>query len=141
PFLTLLFIVLITEKENKTVVEGKRIDSPRTEFLMKPPVHADPKACPLCKLNLKRLNYTDVLILKQFINSDGSMMSLADSGLCGRKYRLVSTLVQQAQKCRLLPCPEDTPVFGPWEQYNRYIDFPKRYRDQPMRVIKKEYWK
>ncbi|RWS15336.1 28S ribosomal protein S18a: mitochondrial-like protein [Dinothrombium tinctorium] len=136
--------IKIHENEKQIVVEGERIESPRKPYLVKPPPVADEKAskaCPLCRLDLKRLDYTDILILRQFINSDGTLMSLQDSGLCGRKYKLVQTLVNKAQKCRLLPRPPHYQVYGPWDNFNTYYDWPPRYRDQPMRVIRPEYWK
>jgi len=95
----------------------------------------------LCRLNLRRLAYTDVMILSQFIESSGKLMAFEDTGLCGGKYWLVKQLVKDAQVAQLLPRPPDYEVFGPWDHLNTYHDWPPRFRDQPMRIVKPEYWK
>lgn len=69
------------------------------------------------------------------------MLDFKESKLCGGKYFLVKTLIQQAQRCRLLPRPPDYPVHPGWDSYNTYVEFPKRYRDQPYHIIQKNFWR
>ena len=81
------------------------------------------------------------MILEQFLDPDGNVLSFKDSQLCGRKYFLVTSLIKQAQRCRLLPRPANYPVYAGWDNYNTYVEFPRRYRDQPMHIIQKNYWR
>lgn len=67
-------------------------------------------------------------------------MSREVTGLCARSYAKVANLVKQAQAARLMPRPPGYEVTGPWEDENRYFEWPRRNRDQPMRIIRKEYW-
>lgn len=127
---------VITSNERETLVkaiprpsgrEGKVID-----------IKSD--ACPLCRLNLKNLNYTDVMILDQFVKSDGSLATFHESKLCTKQYLKVVRLINRARRCNLLKRPADYLVPGPWHDFNTYLE-PDRKRDQPMKVIKKEFWK
>ena len=68
-------------------------------------------------------------------------MDQSVTGLCARSYAKIKYLVKQAQKAKLLPRPPGYVTDGPWDDLNTYFEFPKRHRDQPMRIIKKEYWK
>ncbi|KAH9407949.1 Structural constituent of ribosome [Tyrophagus putrescentiae] len=102
--------------------------------------HQHCNVCPLCRLNLRRLSYSDVLILQQFIESEGTLMRREVTGLCHRSHAKVKGLVAQAQAARLLPRPPGHVSTGPWEEENRYFEWPRRRRDQPMRVIRKEFW-
>lgn len=97
-------------------------------------------ACALCKLNLKNLNYTDVMILSQFIAPDGTLLTYHESRLCTKQYNKVMGLIKRAQRCNLIKRPADYLSPGPWHDLNTYLE-PDRRRDQPMKVIKKEYWK
>jgi ribosomal protein S18 len=83
----------------------------------------------------------DVLILNQFIEPNGTMMPIEDTKLCGPKYFKVQRLVSDAQKVGLIAKPKHWSSYGPWEQLNSYHEFPKRFRDQPMRIIEPDYWK
>lgn len=142
---------------NKIVVEGFKVESPRSKFLATPPKEANKGACPLCRLGLKGLAYTvsysdhitllptkkinqDVLIISQFVEPNGNMMAIEKSQLCGTKYHLVKKLVRQAQECKLLPRPDDWEVYGPWDELNSYHEQFKRYRDQPMKQVQPEFW-
>lgn len=97
-------------------------------------------ACLLCRLNLRGLNYTDVKILSQFMNPDGSLKTYHESQICSKQYIKVKRLIKQAQRCNLIKRPADYLVPGPWHDLNTYIEVDRR-RDQPMTVVKKEYWK
>ncbi|XP_074593985.1 mitochondrial ribosomal protein S18A [Brevipalpus obovatus] len=135
----LLRRVNVIEGPKETIIKGESLESDRKNFLL--PEDSHNKACPLCRLNLKRLKYTDVLILEQFLDSDGNVLNFKKSNLCGSKYTLVKKLIQQAQRCRLLPRPIGYPVYPGWDNYNTYVEFPKRYRDQPYHIIQKNFWR
>lgn len=64
-----------------------------------------------------------------------------DTGLCFKSYMKVKKLVKLAQTAKLLPRPPDFVVNGRWDNLNTYYEFPKRIRDQPISIIKKEYWR
>lgn len=97
-------------------------------------------ACALCRLNLNNLNYTDVMILSQFIKRNGSIVTYHESKLCSKQYLKVTKLIKQAQRCNLIKRPSDYLVPGLWHDLNTYLE-QDRKRDQPMKVVKKEYWK
>ena len=130
-----------TTKGSTTVVEGIQVASPRASNLAVAPPEAKADACPLCRLGIKNLKYTDVLILNQFMEPGGKLMSIRDSKLCGSQYTRVKFLVQKAQMCKLLPRPADYEVYGPWDKLNTYHDWPPRKRDQIMKQIQPYYWK
>ncbi|KAI1302421.1 28S ribosomal protein S18a, mitochondrial [Halotydeus destructor] len=133
--------IKVTKKNNETIIEGVHVKSPREGKVVESAKEAHDKSCALCRLNLKRLKYTDVLILSQFIEPDGSLMEWQHTGLCGGQYKLVRKLVQQAQLSQLLPRPADFESYGPWDNLKTYHEWPPRYRDQPMRQVQPEYWK
>ncbi|KAH9423143.1 mitochondrial ribosomal protein S18A [Dermatophagoides pteronyssinus] len=131
--------IRIKEDDNQITIEGCRIESDRKDQLIK--LSHSTCACPLCRLNLKRLEYSDVLILSQFTESNGRLMSQPDTGLCSNSYRKVKSMVNQAHSAMLLPRPPEYKSYGPWDDLNHYYEFPRRIRDRPKSVIKKEYWK
>lgn len=51
----------------------------------------------MCNTGLD-LKHTDVLILSQFVRSDGCMLPRRITGLCKSQQKRVSTLVTMAQK-------------------------------------------
>lgn len=110
--------VVYTDQENMTVIEGVKVKSPREGKVLK--LTTDSKACPLCKLGLKKIKHTDVLILSQFITSDGSMLPIRVTGLCGKQYFKLRVLISQAQKAGLLPSPVVEPK-ETWELNNIYF--------------------
>lgn len=99
-----------------------------------------PEPCLLCRLDIRNLQYTDVMILGQFLDSEGSLMTYRESRLCSKQYHLVERLIKKAQRCNLLKRPSDYFVPGPWHDLNTYLE-PDRKRDQPRKVIKPQYWK
>jgi len=104
------------------------------------PTHEPMKPCQLCRLDILNLRYTDVMILSQFMKKDGQVKSWRESDLCRHQYRKVCKLIKQAQRCKLIKRPSDYLVPGPWHDLNTYIE-PDRKRDQPLTLIKPEYWK
>lgn len=128
-----------TEERNKeTYIDAVPAAEEEAKFRFPEPQHKEP--CVLCRLNLHNLNYTDVKILGQYLKSDGSVMTQAESQLCGRQYRKVESLIKKARRCNLIAREPGYFVPGPWHDMNTYLEIDRK-RDQPMKVIKPEYWK
>ncbi|CAA3033278.1 28S ribosomal S18a, mitochondrial [Olea europaea subsp. europaea] len=125
-----------TEPET-TVIEANPVSTGREGKLVKA---AHDNACTLCRLNLRNLSYTDVMILSQYIKRNGSLVTYHESKLCSKQYKKIERLIKQAQRCNLIPRPADYLVPGTWHDLNTYLEIDRK-RDQPMKVIKKEYWK
>lgn len=91
---------VVEQQEGKTTtIEGKILD---TTPAPEPP---NPAAkCPIYRWNLQnKYNYTDVLLLRQFIRSDGGMLPRRITGLCYEEHRKVAVCVQMAHRAGLLP--------------------------------------
>lgn len=77
--------------------------SPRTEILVRPdnvpkPTENGPqKPCYMCALGID-VKHTDVLILSQFVRSDGCMLPKRITGLCNRQQKKIGKMVSMAQK-------------------------------------------
>ncbi|XP_037775597.1 uncharacterized protein LOC119572564 [Penaeus monodon] len=117
-------IVDVTDKQ--TTIEGLYKPSDRTELLVKTE-HTECGACPLCALQLN-LKHTDVLVLSQFLRSDGCMLPKRITGLCNSQQKKVTLLVAMAQKAGLMPnlAPywskkDPKKRFGS-KKFNRYFD-------------------
>ncbi|XP_062896704.1 39S ribosomal protein S18a, mitochondrial [Mobula hypostoma] len=60
--------------------------------------------CPICRWNLKhKYDYTDVLLLSQFIRSDGGMLPRRVTGLCFEEHKKIEACVKMAHRSGLLP--------------------------------------
>ncbi|KAJ1148405.1 hypothetical protein NDU88_001241 [Pleurodeles waltl] len=94
---------VIEKKEgNASIIEGKLIEDLKSSAGVLPPNPAG--QCPICRWNLKhKYNYTDVLLLSQFIRSDGGMLSRRVTGLCAEEHRKVAICVAMAHRSGLLP--------------------------------------
>lgn len=87
------------------VVEGVTVPSPRTNLLVRAEnlagfeqkEGATEKPCYMCSLGLD-VKHTDVLILSQFVRSDGCMLPRRITGLCKRQQKKIGKLVTMAQK-------------------------------------------
>lgn len=91
---------VVEEQEgDTTAIEGKILD---TSAAPEPP---NPAAkCPIYRWNLQhKYTYTDVLLLRQFIRSDGGMLPRRITGLCTEEHRKIVVCVQMAQRAGLLP--------------------------------------
>ncbi|NXX52165.1 RT18A protein, partial [Scopus umbretta] len=81
--------------------------------------------CPICRWNLKhKYEYVDVLLLSQFIRSDGGMLPRRITGLCLEEHKKIAVCVQMAHRAGLLPnhrppLPEGHIPKKP--QLNRYL--------------------
>ncbi|XP_051792624.1 39S ribosomal protein S18a, mitochondrial [Acanthochromis polyacanthus] len=114
----------VVEKQDgkTTTIEGHIQDLPAA------PQPPNPEAqCPIYRWNLQhRYNYTDVLLLSQFIRSDGGMLPRRVTGLCPEEHRKITICVQMAHRAGLLPdhkpkLPEGHVPKRPKQQLNRYL--------------------
>ncbi|KAE8286956.1 28S ribosomal protein S18a, mitochondrial [Larimichthys crocea] len=114
---------VVEKQEGKTTtVKGQILDIPAA------PQPPNPAAkCPIYKWNLQnKYNYTDVLLLSQFIRSDGGMLPRRITGLCPEEHRKIVICVQMAHRAGLLPdhkpkLPEGHVSKKPKPQLNRYL--------------------
>ncbi|XP_078254951.1 large ribosomal subunit protein mL66 [Rhinoraja longicauda] len=85
--------------EQTTTIEGKIVKSAEAS---EPP---NPLGqCPICRWDLKhKFDYTDVLLLSQFIRSDGSMLARRITGLCFEEHKKIEVCVKMAHRSGLLP--------------------------------------
>ncbi|KAL0967530.1 hypothetical protein UPYG_G00253410 [Umbra pygmaea] len=91
---------VVEKKEGKTtIIEGLK------ESIPVGPQPPNPSAqCPIYKWNLQnKYNYTDVLVLSQFIRSDGGMLPRRVTGLCAQEHSKIAVCVQMAHRAGLLP--------------------------------------
>ncbi|XP_063597213.1 large ribosomal subunit protein mL66-like [Penaeus indicus] len=93
--------IIIDAADKQTTVEGVYKPSDRTDLLVKTE-HTECGSCPLCALQLN-LKHTDVLVLSQFLRSDGCMLPKRITGLCNPQQKKVTFLVAMAQKAGLMP--------------------------------------
>ncbi|XP_028295658.1 large ribosomal subunit protein mL66 [Gouania willdenowi] len=114
--------VLENQEGKITTIEGKILDVPPG------PQPPNPAAkCPIYRWNLQnKYDYTDVLLLSQFIRSDGGMLSKNITGLCPEEHRKITVCVQMAHRAGLLPdhrpkLPEGFVPKKPKPQLNRYL--------------------
>ncbi|XP_068633542.1 large ribosomal subunit protein mL66 [Battus philenor] len=117
-------------------VEGVTVPSPRTNLLVRAenlagyePVDesAEKKPCYMCALGLD-VKHTDVLILSQFVRSDGCMLPRRITGLCRRQQKKMGKLVTMAQKAGLMinltpaNCNKDPKKRRLYKKFNTYFD-------------------
>ncbi|KAK0141491.1 28S ribosomal protein S18a, mitochondrial [Merluccius polli] len=114
----------VVEKQEgeTTTIEGRILDVPAA------PEPPNPSAaCPIYRWNLQnKYDYTDVLLLSQFIRSDGGMLPKRITGLCPEEHRKVEICVKMAHRAGLLPdhkpkLPADHVPRKPKPQLNRYL--------------------
>lgn len=131
--------LVVHDKDGETIIEAEPRKTGRESLVVNSPDHSC-GGCALCRLNLKGLDYTDVMILSQFIKRDGSLATRHESKLCNSSYYRVKRLIHQAQRCNLIKRPDNYFRPGTWHDMNTYLER-DRNRDQPMTVVKKEYWR
>ncbi|KAH8306235.1 hypothetical protein KR018_004918 [Drosophila ironensis] len=112
------------EENNVRIFEGVNVESPRAEKMLKSACQTN--FCPECTLGLD-IKHTDVLILSQYVRSDGCMLPRRITGLCHRQQKKMGTLVTMAQKAGLMPnlAPswskrDPKKRFG-WRKFNKYF--------------------
>lgn len=72
--------------------------SPRESLLLEDvKAKKSAKFCPKCTLGLD-IKHTDVLILSQFLRSDGTMLPRRVTGLCNTQQKNIGTMVLMARK-------------------------------------------
>ncbi|KAM6953992.1 large ribosomal subunit protein mL66 [Aplochiton taeniatus] len=115
--------VIENQEGNTTTIQGIAEDICTTG-----PQPPNPTAqCPIYRWNLQnRYNYTDVLLLSQFIRSDGGMLPRRVTGLCTEEHKKIVICVQMAQRAGLLPdhkpkLPEGHVQKKVKPQLNRYL--------------------
>ncbi|XP_056646728.1 39S ribosomal protein S18a, mitochondrial [Diorhabda sublineata] len=116
----------IQEVQNgkEVVISARYIPSGREQYLLK---NQHPNACAVCASGLD-IKHTDVLILSQFVRSDGCMLPKRITGLCSRSQKRIATLVAMAQKSGLMPnltpsnCNKDPKKRYKWKSCNKYFD-------------------
>ncbi|XP_040921154.1 39S ribosomal protein S18a, mitochondrial [Toxotes jaculatrix] len=114
---------VVEKQEGKTtMIEGQIVKVPAG------PQPPNPTAkCPIYRWNLQhKYNYTDVLLLSQFIRSDGGMLPRRVTGLCPEEHRKITICVQMAHRAGLLPdhrpkLPEGHVPKKSKPQLNRYL--------------------
>ncbi|XP_051170448.1 28S ribosomal protein S18a, mitochondrial [Leptopilina boulardi] len=126
---------IVEKKEEKVLtIEGKIVLDSKDHLLLKTNENG---ACPICSAGLD-VKHTDVLILSQFVRSDGCMLPQRITGLCKVQQVRMSKLVAMAHKAGLMPNlkPRSDLKREPWERpkwkkYNTYFDektIKSRYR-------------
>ncbi|XP_075145683.1 mitochondrial ribosomal protein S18A [Haematobia irritans] len=113
------------QENNSLIIEGVTKVSPRADNMLKSACVE--KFCPECTLGLD-IKHTDVLILSQYVRSDGCMLPKRITGLCHRQQKKIGTLVTMAQKAGLMPnlAPanskrDPTKRYG-WKKFNKYFN-------------------
>ncbi|XP_055716439.1 28S ribosomal protein S18a, mitochondrial [Phlebotomus papatasi] len=120
-----------TQDEKNTVkIEGILVKSPRDEFLLKEVKEARACGkgfCPKCSIGLD-VKHTDVLILSQYVRSDGCMLPRRVTGLCSKQQKKMRILVAMAQKAGLMPnlapdySKKDPKKRMKWKKFNIYFE-------------------
>lgn len=120
----------VTQKE-ALVVSADYVASPRSNQMLEQVIEAKCGSglqfCPQCTLGLD-VKHTDVLILSQFVRSDGCILPRRVTGLCKRQQRRIGALVIMAQKAGLMPninpswSKKDPKKRYQWKKYNKYFD-------------------
>ncbi|XP_053246928.1 28S ribosomal protein S18a, mitochondrial-like [Podarcis raffonei] len=114
--------VVETTERNTTIIEGKVLE------VEEAPTPPNPSGqCPICHWNLKhKYSYKDVLLLSQFITSEGRMLPRRVTGLCTEEHRKVEVCVKMAHQAGLLPnhkpkLPEGFVPKNKKPKFNRYL--------------------
>lgn len=111
-------------------VHGLTKEAPREHLLVKEVRECRENGtqfCPRCTLGLD-VKHTDVLILSQYVRSDGCMLPRRITGLCRKQQAYMSYLVSMAHKAGLMPNlnpsyskKDPTKRFG-YRKFNKYFD-------------------
>ncbi|XP_015276970.1 PREDICTED: 28S ribosomal protein S18a, mitochondrial [Gekko japonicus] len=122
--------VVETTEGSTTIIEGKVLED------VEAPVPPNPSGqCPICRWNLKhKYTYEDVLLLSQFIRSDGCMLPRRITGLCYKEHKKITVCVQMAHRAGLLPNHKPPLPEGvlPRKKLNRYLT---RFSDVSVKPI------
>uniref|UniRef100_A0A1L8E0W2 Putative mitochondrial ribosomal protein s18a n=1 Tax=Nyssomyia neivai TaxID=330878 RepID=A0A1L8E0W2_9DIPT len=119
-----------TQENNNVTIEGILVKSPREEFQLeelKKSKQNGEKFCPKCSLGLD-VKHTDVLILSQYVRSDGCMLPRRITGLCRKQQKRMFILVAMAQKAGLMSnltpfySSKDPKKRQKWKKFNIYFE-------------------
>lgn len=131
-----LFPVQVSSDSGTLTVAGVPVEHPKQSLLVRTPIDASRTVCtkdgnsifcPECSLGLQ-IKHTDVLILRQYVRSDGCMLPRRITGLCKRQQKRIGTMVTMAQKAGLMPnlvpgnSKRDPTKRFEWKKYNKYFD-------------------
>ncbi|XP_011863420.1 PREDICTED: 28S ribosomal protein S18a, mitochondrial [Vollenhovia emeryi] len=113
--------IIKKKEDNVLTIEAVRVPQKKENLLVK----LDSNACPLCATELD-VKHTDVLILSQFLRSNGTMLPRRITGLCNVQQKRVSVLVQMAQRAGLMPNKFTKRIMNSrrpdWRKFNAYYD-------------------
>ncbi|CAF0887585.1 unnamed protein product [Adineta steineri] len=123
---------LVTEKVEGNVItyEGEYInDNDKNILKLSGPV----EVCNWCKLDRRSIHiqHTDILVLRQYIRKDGTILPPEITGLCPKQNDKLHTLIRQARMTGLISYPTvavtkrepllvDPTLRPEFEQYNSY---------------------
>jgi ribosomal protein S18 len=88
--------------KNVVTIQGKYLpNEPNKQLKYK---HEPTSACAFCKLEKMNIyvQHTDVIILRQFLRDDGSILPTSVTGLCWKQQKKLMTIVKQAKEAGLL---------------------------------------
>ncbi|CAK9809275.1 28S ribosomal protein S18a, mitochondrial [Anthophora plagiata] len=117
----------------KEIIEKEEGDTLTIEAIIKEDKNDErflkPKngACPICSSGID-IKHTDVLILNQFVTSEGCILPRRITGLCKIQQKRISSLILMAQSAGLMQ--RRSPLGGllhplqkrKWKKYNSYYD-------------------
>lgn len=89
--------VKVEQNGDTLEISAEYNSSPRDPLLLKEVKAPGVKFCPQCTLGLD-IKHTDVLILSQYLRSDGCMLPRRITGLCGLQQKKIGKMVAMAQK-------------------------------------------
>lgn len=90
-------LVLVEQKGKVLEISAEIKPSPRESALLKEVKSSEEKFCPKCTLGLD-IKHTDVLILKQYLREDGTMLPKRITGLCNVQQKNIGTMVLMARR-------------------------------------------
>jgi len=119
--------VIQTEKGNQIVVEVVEapVEKPTsTSTSTSTRLFSDEHACSLCTCHVPvKISYRDVLILEQFMRSDGTVLPQSLTGLCGSQQLRIERCIMQAHWSGLFPDRTDASLDrSGYRRHNRYWD-------------------
>ena len=111
--------------------------------------HGAANCHPLCRLSfVKEIKHTDVLILVQFMDHEGKVISRQITGLCKRQHDRISKLIKMAAKAGLFPANKDifkdekqrlpaTNFNAYWDDSSIDVQYLEKQRKEKIRNLKK----
>ncbi|XP_014262338.1 39S ribosomal protein S18a, mitochondrial [Cimex lectularius] len=129
---------IVETKEGKKLIFNGIIKEPDADRPVLKSALESKTTCPICSTNLD-VKHTDVLILSQFVRSDGCMLPRRVTGLCKTQQKRISYMVAMAQKAGLMSnltpanSKKDPKKRKDYKKFNTYFDestipLPKEYK-------------